>query len=259
MSRATAYLLFSSSKGNCCLIRNGADAFLIDAGGTAKRIEDALRAVGQAPEALRAVFLTHEHSDHIKGLDVLCRRYGLPVFAPSGCLSAVAAACPGAAPFLRANDPGTLVELEQTRIYAVRTPHDSLASVGFRMDLSGEKFAYFTDIGHLSGAVLRALSGCERVVIESNHDLSMLKSGPYPASLKRRILGAYGHLSNFDCAALLPHLIGYGTRRIVLAHLSEQNNTPDLAYAESEARLHDALTAGTASLAVAAPDRTVEI
>ncbi len=252
---AEAYMLFSSSKGNCCLIRNGTDVFLIDAGVSARRIESAMREIGIDPCALRAVFITHEHTDHIKGLDTLSRRYGLPVFAPSGCFAAIGSCCPSALPYLHANDPGTLVELENTRLYAVRTPHDAAASVGFRMELSGEKMAYFTDIGHLSADILHALSGCRRVVIESNHDITRLREGPYPASLKRRILGPYGHLSNIDCAALLPHLAVYGTERIVLAHLSEQNNTPELAYGESAARLRET----TVSLAVARPDRTVEI
>lgn len=259
MSRPEILQLFSSSKGNCCLVKSGADAFLIDAGMPARRIEEAIQAAGHSPAALRAIFLTHEHTDHIRGLDVLCKRYGLPVFLPRGCMEAVAAACPSALPFLRANDAGTLVELEQTRIYAVRTPHDSLASVGFRIEFADETFGYFTDIGHLSAEVLRALSGCRRVVLESNHDITMLRNGPYPATLKRRILGLYGHLSNFDCAALLPHLIQYGTQRILLAHLSEHNNTPELALAESSARLQRELAAGAVSLAVASPTHTVEV
>ena len=121
-------------------------------------------------------------------------------------------------------------------------------------ELAGEIMAYFTDIGHLSSEILRAMSGCKRVVIESNHDVERLKAGPYPFPLKKRILGPYGHLSNFDCAALLPHLVRYGTQRIVLAHLSEENNTPEMAYEESARRLE-----GKASLAVAKPSATVEV
>lgn len=251
---AEIYVLFSSSKGNCCLIKNGADTFLIDAGVSAKRITAAMNGVGISPSSLRAVFLTHEHTDHIAGLNILAKTYGLPVFAPSGCLETLRRVCPAAIPFLHANDPHTVVELESTRIYAVRTPHDAAASVGFRIELKDGLFGYFTDIGHLSADVLRALSGCRRVVIESNHDLEMLKNGPYPQALKRRIASPYGHLSNFDCASLLPHLAGYGTRRIVLAHLSEQNNTPEKAREESQARLDDRM-----SLEVALPACTVEV
>lgn len=248
------YQLFSSSKGNCCLIKNKADVFLIDAGVSARRIETAMKETGIAPASLRAVFITHEHTDHIKGLEMLSRRYGLPVYAPTGCFEGILKCCPSAFPYLKPNDHGTLTALENTRLYTVRTPHDAASSVGFRIELCGEKMAYFTDIGHLSAEILRALSGCRRVVIEANHDIERLKSGPYPYPLKQRILGPYGHLSNFDCAALLPHLVNYGTERIVLAHLSEENNTPELAYGECDARLQ-----GKASLSVACPDRTVEV
>ncbi len=253
-ARAEIYVLFSSSKGNCCLVKNGADVFLIDAGASAKRIFAAIGAVGVSPSDLRAVFLTHEHSDHIAGLNTLVKTCRIPVFAPSGCFDALRRACPDAVPFLHTNDPHTVVELENTRVYAVRTPHDAAASVGFRMELGEECFGYFTDIGHLSADVLHALSGCRRVVLESNHDPDMLKYGPYPASLKRRIASPYGHLSNTDCAALLPHLADYGTQRVVLAHLSEHNNTPEKARAESEQRLQS-----KASRAVASPHDPVEV
>lgn len=253
------FMLFSSSKGNCCLVKNGNEAFLIDAGVSAKRIECALRAVGTEPEALRAVFLTHEHSDHIAGLNQLCKRYGLPVFMPPGCVEPLADVCPDAIPFFRPFEPGTVVELERSRVYAVSTPHDAAASVGFRIDLSGELFGYFTDLGRLTPLVVRAISGCRRVVIESNHDVDMLRNGPYPAPLKRRILGDFGHLSNAACASLLPHLPSYGTQRILLAHLSEQNNTPDLAYEESASRLQEAIASGAVTLSVASPACPVEI
>ncbi|MCH5184300.1 MAG: MBL fold metallo-hydrolase [Oscillospiraceae bacterium] len=253
------FMLFSSSKGNCCLVKNGSEAFLIDAGVSARRIEHALCAVGTDPASLRGVFLTHEHSDHIAGINQLCKRYGLPVFAPPGCMEPLAALCPDAIPFLRPFAPGTVVNLERSRVYAVATPHDAAGSVGFRIDLSGELLGYFTDIGYLTTSILKALSGCHRVVIESNHDVGMLRSGPYPEPLKRRILGEYGHLSNATCASLLPHLPVYGTKRILLAHLSEQNNTPEIAYEESASRLRDALTNGTVTLSVAAPSSPTEL
>ena len=253
------FMLFSSSKGNCCLVKNGNEAFLIDAGTSARRIETALRAVGTEPASLRAVFLTHEHSDHIAGLNQLCKRYGLPVFAPPGCIEPLAVLCPDAFPFIRPFLPGTVINLERSRIYSVATPHDAAGSVGFRVDLSGELLGYFTDIGCLTSPILKALSGCHRVVIESNHDVDMLRSGSYPESLKRRILGEYGHLSNASCASLLPHLPTYGTKRILLAHLSEQNNTPEIAYEESASRLKEALTAGAVTLSVAAPTDPVEL
>ncbi len=257
--QAEIFMLFSSSKGNSCLVRNGRDVFLIDAGTSAKRIEAALRCVGTEPTELQAVFLTHEHADHIAALNQLCKRYGLPVYAPVGCAETLAALCPDALPFLRPFAPGSVLSLERTRLYAVQTPHDAAGSVGYRIDLSGDLFGYFTDLGRLTPSVVRAISGCRRVVIESNHDVQMLQSGPYPEPLKRRILGKFGHLSNADCASLLPHLPAYGTRRILLAHLSEHNNTPALAYEESAARLREPLSAGEVTLAVAAPSCAVEL
>lgn len=250
---AEVYSLFSSSSGNCCLIRNGNDLFLIDAGASAKRICASVRALGYDPAGLKAVFVTHEHADHISGLNTLSRKYGVPVYAPEGCFRALREKAPAAEPLLRpyGDEP---VLLEQTRLYAVPTPHDADGSVGFRIDLSGELLAFFTDIGHLSRQVVSAMAGCERVVIESNHDPAMLWNGPYPEPLKRRIAGERGHLSNPDCARLLPHLVCYGTKRILLAHLSETNNTPALAYETAEASLR-----GSALLRVASPQETVEI
>ena len=248
------YSLFSSSKGNACLIRNGRDLFLIDAGVSAKRIRAAMALVGFRPEELSAVFITHEHCDHIGGLDTLAKQVGMPIYAPTACYSALAGRCPSAEPFLHANDHGNVIELEQTRIVAVKTPHDACGSVGFRIDLGGELLAYFTDIGHLSQKVVSAMAGCRRVVIESNHDLEMLWDGPYPEPLKERIAGDFGHLSNEKCAELLPHLTNYGTERILLAHLSEENNTPELARFAAEKAL-----CGAAEVFVASPDGVVEL
>ena len=251
---AEVYSLFSSSKGNSCLVKNGADLFLIDAGVSAKRIRAAMQSCGFAPEQLRAIFITHEHSDHIGGLDTLCKQVGVPVYIPSPCYEYIRHKAPSAEPFLRVNDPGNVVELSQTRVLAVQTPHDACGSVGFRIDLSGEIMAYFTDIGHLSQKVVSAMSGCARVVIESNHDLSMLWNGGYPELLKQRIAGEYGHLSNESCAKLLAHLPDYGTKRVLLAHLSEENNTPGLARLAAEEAL-----CGRAEAKVAMPDGVVEL
>ena len=251
---AQIYSLFSSSKGNACLIRNGSDLFLIDAGVSAKRIRAAMALVGFRPEELSAVFITHEHCDHIGGLDTLAKQVGMPIYAPTNCYLPIAQKCPSAEPLLHANDHGNVVELEQTRVVAVKTPHDACGSVGFRIDLGGELLAYFTDIGHLSQKVVSAMAGCSRVVIESNHDLDLLWSGPYPEQLKKRIAGDFGHLSNEKCAELLPHLTNYGTKRILLAHLSEENNTPELALSTAEKAL-----CGAAEVFVASPDGVVEL
>lgn len=233
---AEFYTLFSSSKGNSAFLRCGSDRILIDAGVSARSVGQALSCVGSSLSELSAVFITHEHSDHIKGLAAIMKQTDIPVFAPAACL-----------PFLaeRVADPsrlfplfsGKAISIGSVAVCPIATPHDALGSVGFRILACGELIGYFTDIGHLSENVLRGLSGCARVVIESNHDIFMLENGTYPYPLKQRILGSLGHLSNAECARLLPHLAAHETRSFVLAHLSEENNRPAIAYETAEKAL----------------------
>ena len=208
---AEFYTLFSSSKGNSAFLRCGNDRILIDAGVSARSVGQALSCVGSSLSELSAIFITHEHSDHIKGLATITKKTDIPVFAPAACL-----------PFLaeRVADPSRLFPLASGRVVKVggvavcpvATPHDALGSVGFRILACGELIGYFTDIGHLSENVLRGLSGCSRV-------------------------GSLGHLSNAECSRLLPHLAAHGTRSFILAHLSEENNRPAIAYESAEKAL----------------------
>ncbi|MBQ3231095.1 MAG: MBL fold metallo-hydrolase [Clostridia bacterium] len=232
MSEAKIYTLFSSSKGNCAYIKHGRDEFLIDCGASARAIENALAMVGSSLADIKAIFITHEHSDHIRGLSTVCKYFGTPVYAPSSSLCYIDSHIACAAD-LRELKSGCAVELFDSAVCPVATPHDALSSVGFRIRVGNEIIGYYTDIGHLSEGVLRGLAGCRRVVIESNHDIEMLKNGRYPYSLKQRILGDRGHLSNRACASLLPHLARHGTESFVLAHLSEENNRPETAFRES--------------------------
>lgn len=232
MSEAKIYTLFSSSKGNSAYIKYGRDEFLIDCGASARAIETALKTVGSSLSNIKAIFITHEHSDHIRGLSTVCKYFGIPVFAPEASLDYIGSHIVCAAD-LRGLRSGKAVELFDTAVCPVATPHDAIASVGFRIRAGDELIGYYTDIGHLSENVLRGLSGCRRVVIESNHDIEMLKNGRYPYPLKQRILGERGHLSNKACASLLPHLASHGAESFVLAHLSEENNRPEKAFRES--------------------------
>lgn len=256
-----ACTLFSSSKGNCTYVRSGRDEFLIDAGVSAKRICDSLCGIGADIKNISAIFITHEHIDHIKGLAVISKKYGIPVYAPYLCARYIKTSFPEVAPYLCENNPGNTVKLQDTVITAYATPHDSQGSVCFRITTPSGVIGYATDIGHASEQVWEALCGADSVVVESNHDLELLENGPYPRALKNRILSDYGHLSNCDCGSLLCRLVHSGTKRIVLAHLSEENNRPPLALAAARGTLMGSgIRVGEeVILRVAPPDGVCEI
>ncbi|MBO5869731.1 MAG: MBL fold metallo-hydrolase [Clostridia bacterium] len=237
MKKAKVYTLFSSSKGNCSYIKYDRDEFLIDCGVSARAIECSLKQLGTSLSNIDAIFITHEHSDHIKGVGTISKYFKMPIYAPDKSCAHISQYMPNdKKPISLVSN--TVVELKDTALCPIATPHDARGSVGFRIRVGDEKIGYFTDIGHLSEGVLRGLSGCRRVIIESNHDVEMLKSGPYPYPLKQRILGEFGHLSNTLCAKLLPHLVRYGCESFVLAHLSEENNRPEIAFNESLSSLN---------------------
>jgi len=254
MDIAKIYTLFSSSKGNCTYIKYGNDEFLIDCGASAKAIDKALKSIDSSLDNIKAMFITHEHYDHIRGLPIITKYFKMPIYAPLNSCDYIAERIAFGTK-LTDISTGTVIELSNTAICPIATPHDSRGSVGFRIRAGEEKIGYFTDIGHLSEGVLRGLSGCRRIVLESNHDIEMLKNGPYPYPLKQRILGNMGHLSNEMCAHLLPHLVKHGTESILLAHLSEENNRPETAFQASFTSLmangYQVNTDGSASVRLA--------
>ncbi len=228
--------LFSGSSGNCLYIGTPDSGILIDAGVSARRIERALCERDIDPKTIQAVFVTHEHTDHTAGLRVLQKRYGMPIFASDGTAQGLyesGALCEGSVclPFDQA-------QLDDFCVTAFRTSHDCRESNGFCIEVrDGRRIGIATDLGVMTDTVREGLRGCDLIHIESNHDVRMLESGPYPYPLKRRILSECGHLSNENCAAELPDLLRLGTTRIVLGHLSRENNLPSLAYATANARL----------------------
>ena len=261
MDKARVYMLFSSSKGNCAYIKYGKDEILIDCGASARAIDLALKSLGTSLCNINAVFITHEHSDHIRGLNAISKHCGAKIYAPEGC-------CDYVSTYMHNSKrpisllPNTPISLNDLAICPISTPHDARGSVGFRILAGEERIGYFTDIGHLSEGLLRGLAGCERIVIESNHDIEMLKNGSYPYSLKQRILGATGHLSNEMCAKLLPHLARHGSKSFMLAHLSEENNTPEIAFDECHCALTEAgfsVGEGGINLAVAPVNEVAEL
>ena len=236
--------LFSGSKGNCTYVETPGAKFLIDMGKNCRAVCAALAEIGVSPDELDAVFITHEHRDHIDALSVFCKHHPLPIHVQKASAARIFESAPHLGELLRVypDAASCRVCIGDANVQAFKTPHDSRASVGYRITLEGEHptaIAYATDIGYVTPEILENLLGCESVVLESNHDPDMLMEGPYPYDLKLRIRGSKGHLSNEDCAALAAQLYASGTRNILLAHLSEQNNTPRLAFHETFCAIGD--------------------
>lgn len=230
--------LFSSSSGNSTFVSSATSSVLIDAGVSAKRMMKALSDREIDPKTIGGIFITHEHSDHIKGLRILASNHHIPVYATEGTISALeenGTIC-GKFPFEVVPPEGIVVG--DMLIKSFRTPHDSRESCGYTVTMPDyQKIAVATDIGHMTEEIMKNLKGCSLVMLESNHDEGMLKNGSYPYYLKRRILSDVGHLSNNSCAEAVTELLKSGASRFFLGHLSRENNFPDLAYQTSLAAL----------------------
>ncbi len=234
--------LFSGSSGNCVYVKYGDEEILIDAGTSYKKICKALEVAGTSIDNIKAVLVTHEHTDHTSGLHVLARHTNIPIYINEK--SAMHFDCPADELFSGhavIKNAGESLVFDGFEVNIFATPHDSDGSVGYHFSFSDKsRFALATDLGHITGEIASYLIGCERVILESNHDVKMLKEGPYPFPLKKRILSDNGHLSNDACAEFVPKLVESGTKRIILSHLSAENNTPRLAYEASALSLAEA-------------------
>lgn len=219
--------LFSGSSGNCTLVTSGGRALLIDAGGSAKAVCDALEAVGSSIELVSDIFITHEHSDHTHALEVLLKKHPCRVHMVSETANALGIR-EGSALFycLVRHDGEFAFDVCGVRVEAFFVPHDSACCVGYKISEGDVSVGVVTDIGYVSQRVYDCLCGCKAVMIEANHDKEMVRKGSYPAALKRRILSGGGHLSNDECAEISAALARKGTKSLMLAHLSEENNTP---------------------------------
>ncbi len=221
--------LASGSHGNATLISSGNTHILVDNGLSMSELNKRLDGLLNVElRDLAGIIITHEHSDHTKGLAKLSNKYHLPVymhwqsvnnFWDRGELSNLAEV-----------DMDMPFEIGDIAIEPFRLPHDSAYNLGYKMTDGKKTFALATDLGWVSENTLTKLEGCDGVMLESNHDVKMLKYGSYPAYLKARIAGSNGHLSNDECAKTLVKLVQSGTKRVVLAHLSQDNNTPELAF-----------------------------
>lgn len=246
---ARLYPLFSSSKGNCTYIGSREAGILIDDGVSLARLKNALTVNGLSLDAVKAVFVTHEHSDHIKGLDMLTKKTRIPVFAQGITLEGLL-------------DKGILhgeyyelkggEEVCGIRAECFATSHDTPQSCGYRLTFrDGKSAAVCTDLGYVSPEVENALLGTDCVLLESNYDIEMLRNGSYPYYLKTRIFGKTGHLSNTESGAFAARLIQSGTTRLILGHLSQENNTPQIAEGTALAALTEFTRNGDYTLNVA--------
>jgi phosphoribosyl 1,2-cyclic phosphodiesterase len=233
--------LFSGSSGNSAYIGGTSGGVLVDAGVSAKRLTAALAGIGVDLGRVGAVFVTHEHDDHVRGLRVFCERHGIPVFATEGTLRALERSGTITSKMRAEPMPLDGVEAGGLLLRPFATSHDAADPCGYTCEAGdGEKYAVATDTGYLTEGVKEALQGCDTIMLESNHEITMLQNGPYPYFLKRRILSDQGHLSNAACADFLPALLRTGAGRFYLAHLSRENNTPALAYATAKSAFDQA-------------------
>lgn len=223
--------LCSGSSGNSTYVGTAQSGILVDAGSSCKSIVNGLSQRGIDLEAIQGILLTHEHIDHVKGLKVLLKKCMVPVFGPEKSLEYLAQhdLIPSQAELYPL--PLTGFDLGELYIEHFETSHDSVASAGYRIYTPDErKIGIATDLGYVSPQVHEGIQGCDLVLLESNYDERMLVSSSYPYYLKRRIKGEQGHLSNDVCAREAQNLVQNGTTRLVLGHLSKENNHPQLAY-----------------------------
>lgn len=232
------YSIASGSTGNCGLYVSGGTAILIDVGVSLRRLTAALKTFGMTPGELDALVITHEHIDHVKGLAMFAKKTEVPIFASCGTVSALCAKEAAFEGRLTAFESGEAFSVGDISVRSFATPHDAADSVGYILESDGYRFGFATDLGFVPQSAAALLRGCKTVVLESNHDPYMLQAGPYPYALKQRVAGPNGHLSNPDCAVFAAALADSGTKRLILAHLSEKNNMPALALQQTKNALH---------------------
>jgi len=223
--------LGSGSKGNSYLVGNDKNKILVDAGLSTKCIVDNLMCLGINPDEINGIVVTHEHMDHIGGIRVFSKKYGVPVYANEKTASAIIRKIPDIeSKNLRIFNNGESFYIGSLDIAPFKTPHDSVCSCGFSIYSGVNKVTVATDLGHINSSVMENLKNSDILVLEANHDLEMLIKGPYSAFLKQRVQGPKGHLCNEICGQTLAKLLDFGLKQVILAHLSEENNTPEIAY-----------------------------
>lgn len=223
--------LFSGSSGNSIFVAAGSTRLLIDAGLSAKKIIEALCSIGEKPSELSAILISHEHSDHIKGAGILSRKFNLPIHASEGTWKGMEQLI---GPVLESNKvifaSYAPFQIGDIMVTPFPIPHDANEPVGYSFSAAGRKVTVATDIGHINLELLSCMEDSDLLLLESNHDIEMLRVGPYPWHLKRRIAGNRGHLSNDAAGEVIAYMAERGTKHFLLGHLSKENNFPELAY-----------------------------
>lgn len=223
----------SGSSGNCVYIGNDATHILVDAGISGKRTEQGLNSLGLTLKDIDAIVVTHEHIDHIGGLGVLSRKYGIPIYATKGTLAGIRSMKQIGAVDETLFNPISRdghFRIKDMDLYTTAISHDAMEPCAYRFESDGKKAAIITDLGIYDDAIVDFLDHLDALYVESNHDIRMLQVGPYPYQLKMRILGQKGHLCNEDCGRLISRVLHDGVSDIMLGHLSHENNYPQLAY-----------------------------
>jgi phosphoribosyl 1,2-cyclic phosphodiesterase len=236
-------MLASGSRGNCAIVASASTRILVDAGISCREIFKRMRSIGEDPHWLAAIVITHEHCDHISGLATLAKRLRIPVFMTGATHLAWARAMRdenGVRPQLEKLErfePGHSFQVGDIAVKPFTIPHDAVDPVGFTFRAEGVKVAIATDLGYIPLSVRDHLRGSDVLVMESNHDLEMLRVGPYPWSVKQRVMSRVGHLSNIALADFFTNDYDNSATFVVLAHLSEHNNHPEIARREAERAL----------------------
>ena len=240
---ASVTVLASGSRGNSALIGSATTRVLVDAGLSCKEITRRLRVSGEDPSLLDAILITHEHSDHVAGLRVLANKYQIPVFMTGATHQAWKREAkdskggPCSLDRLEVFQAGHSFAVGDVSITPFTIPHDAVDPVGFTLRVEGVKVSFATDLGYIPASVKHHLRGSDVLLIESNHDLEMLRNGPYPWVVKQRVMSRVGHLSNGALAEFFTADYDGCAAYVILAHLSEQNNHPELAHREAERAL----------------------
>jgi len=247
-------ILGSGSSGNAALVSDGETRVLVDVGLSGRETARRIRQCGLEPEHISAIVLSHEHGDHCRGLTPFVKGLGVPVFVTGSALAASGLELE--ARRIVSIESGVPFDIRGIEFTPFAIPHDAADPIAFTIERRGVKAGIVVDLGYVSNLVVERLRGCDCIVLESNHDLQMLRVGPYPWALKQRVMSRRGHLSNESVARYLANEFDGRARHVILAHLSRKNNLPELALESARRALEERsmLLCNQTRLEMAGPD-----